>query len=132
MKTANEMPVDAGLTRSFWSVGVVGAVLSATAAILTGDLRETFSVAAGATIALLNLWMTAYLVRGIVDPIGIRLPWSVIAVVKLLLVLGITFVLLRRGVLSLLPMAVGFGALPLGIVFGQTRRRPVKEELNDA
>lgn len=132
MKTANELPADTGLTRSFWAVGVFGAVLSAGTALLTGDLRESFSAVAGVSIALLNLWMTAYLVRGFVDPLGIRLPWSVIAVVKLLLLLGLTYVLLRRGVLSLLPMAVGFGALPLGIVFGQTRGRSVKEELHDA
>jgi hypothetical protein len=132
MTTANNSAADAGLSRSFWAVGVFGVVLSLGSLAVVDQWQGTLSVAAGACIALLNFWMTAYLVRGFVAPDGVRLPWALIASVKLLFVLGGVYVLLQRGVLELLPMAVGFGALPLGIVFGQTRPRPVKGELSDA
>lgn len=132
MKTANDSRTDSGLTRSFGAVGVFGLLLSLGSIAVVDDWRDTWSVAAGACIAFSNFWMTAYLVRGFVEPAGVRLPWTLIAVVKLILVLGVVYVLLQRGILSLLPMVVGFGALPLGIVFGQTRARSVKEEFSDA
>jgi len=132
MTTANDSAADTGLSRSFWAVGVFGVVLSLGSLAVADQWQDTLSVSAGACIALLNFWMTAYLVRGFVEPDGVRLPWALIASVKLVFVLGGVYVLLQRGVLHLLPMAVGFGALPLGIVFGQTRPRSVKGELSDA
>jgi len=132
MKTANDSRTDAGLTRSFWAVGAFGVLLSLGSILVVDQWRDTWSVAAGASIALLNFWMTAYLVRGFVEPAGVRLPWALVATVKLLFVLGGVYILLQRDVLNLLPMVVGFGSLPLGIVFGQTRPRSVKEEFSDA
>ena len=132
MKIANDSRTDVGLTRSFWAVGAFGVCLSLGSIAVVDEWRDTYSVGAGACIALLNFWMTAYLVRGFVDPAAVRLPWALIGAVKLLLVLGVVYALLQRGVLTLLPMVAGFGALPLGIVFGQTRSRSVKEEFSDA
>jgi len=129
---ANDSRTDAGLTRSFWAVGAFGVFLSLASIAVVDQWRDTWSVAAGASIALSNFWMTAYLVRGFVEPAGVRLPWALVATVKMLFVLGGVYVLLQREVLNLLPMVVGFGALPLGIVFGQTRPRSVKEEFSDA
>ena len=124
MKTAtHDPPVDSGLSRAFWAVALCGALLSGGSLFVLEELKGSLSVLAGATIALFNFWLTAYLVRGFLFPIGIRLPWPVIATLKLVIVLGGVYVLLVRDVLSLLPLVVGFAALPLGIVFGQTRPR---------
>jgi hypothetical protein len=122
---------DAGLGRAFWCVGLVGILLSVGSIFVLKDFQSTVSVAVGAAIALLNFWMTSYLVRGFLAPTGMRLPWPLIATIKLVVVLGGVYVLLDREVLSLLPLVVGFGALPLGIVLGQTRPN-AKEELSDA
>lgn len=138
MTTANDSRMDTGLSRSFWAVGAFGIFLSLGSIAVFDTWRDTWSVAAGACIALSNFWMTAYLVRGFVDPVGVRLPWALVATVKLVFVLGGVYVLLQREVLTLLPMVVGFGALPLGIVFGQTRPVPnkgsgsAKQEFSDA
>lgn len=137
MTIANDSRPDAGLSRSFWAVGAFGVCLSLGSIAVVDEWRDTWSVAAGAGIALSNFWMTAYLVRGFVDPAAVRLPWALVGTVKLLFVLGAVYVLLQREVLNLLPMVVGFGALPLGIVFGQTRPAPnkgpgVKQEFSDA
>jgi hypothetical protein len=132
MKITNDQARASGLSRSFWSVGVFGLVLSLGSILVSDTWRTPLSVAAGSVIALLNFWMTAYLVRGFVAPVAMRVPWPLIATVKLVFVLGVVYVLLQRQVLSLLPMVVGFGALPLGIVFGQTRPRSADEELSDA
>jgi hypothetical protein len=129
-----EKTTDAGLSRAFWCVGLVGTSLSVGSIFVLQDFQSTVSVAVGAAIALLNFWMTSYLVRGFLAPTGMRLPWPLIATIKLVVVLGGVYVLLDREVLSLLPLVVGFGALPLGIVLGQTRpnARTAKEELSDA
>jgi len=134
MKSATrDQPSDAGLKRAFVGVAASG-VLMSVGSLFVLDLKGSLSVAAGASIALFNFWMTAYLVRGFLFPAGIRLPWPLIATVKLLIVLGGVYLLLARELLSLLPLVVGFGALPIGIVFGQTRARAVdtEEELSDA
>jgi len=138
MTIANDSRADGGLTRTFWVVGAFGIVLSVGSLAVVDEWRDTWGVAAGACIALSNFWMTAYLVRGFVDPAGVRLPWALVGTVKLLFVVGGVYALLQREVLSLLAMVVGFGALPLGIVFGQTRPAPtqgsgsVKQEFSDA
>ncbi len=135
MKTATtDNTTDNGLARAFWSVGIVGVLLTVGSVFVVEQLKDTLSIAAGASVALLNFWMTAYLVRGFLAPAGIRLPWPLIATVKLVVVLGVLYWLLTRGVLNLLPLVLGFGALPLGIVFGQTRprSRDTKGELRDA
>jgi len=135
MKTATrDHRPDPGLLRAFKSVGLCGVLLSAGSLLVFDELGQVLSVAVGAALALLNLWMTAYLVRGFIAPSGIRLPWPLIATLKLVLVFGGIYALLQREFLSLLPLMVGLGALPLGIVFGQTRPRTpgAKEELSDA
>ena len=125
---------DAGLSRAFWSVGVCGVLLSAGSFFVFDAAIDSVSVVVGAATALLNFWMTAYLVRGFLAPAGIRLPWPLIATVKLIGVLGLLYWLLQRELLALLPLVLGFAALPLGIVFGQTRPRGLGpgEELSDA
>jgi len=123
-----------GLNRAFWSVGICGVLLSAGSLVVFDALIDSVSVVVGASTALLNFWMTAYLVRGFLAPAGIRLPWPLIATIKLVVVLGLLYWLLQRELLNLLPLVLGFAALPLGIVFGQTRPRALDpgEELRDA
>jgi hypothetical protein len=129
MKTATiDEPADSGLKRAFWSVGLCGVVLSVGSFFVLDELRGSISVGFGAALAVFNFWMTAYLVRGFLAPAGIRLPWPLIATVKLVVVLGGVYLLLEREVLSVLPLAIGFGALPLGIVFGQTRARAISAD----
>jgi hypothetical protein len=135
MKIArSDNPPDAGLSRAFWSVGICGCLVSLGSFFVFDVLVDSVSVFVGAATALLNFWMTAYLVRGFLAPAGIRLPWALIATVKLVGVLGVLYWLLQRELLSLLPLVLGFAALPLGIVFGQTRPRALGrgEELSDA
>src|SRR5690606_11988710 len=105
MKTATrDHRPDPGLLRAFKSVGLCGVLLSAGSLLVFDELGQVLSVAVGAALALLNLWMTAYLVRGFIAPSGIRLPWPLIATLKLVLVFGGIYALLQREFLSLLPL----------------------------
>ena len=44
--------------------------------------------------------------------------WSLLAALKMVGLVALVWLLMRRGVVSPLPMLVGFGALPIGIAIG--------------
>jgi hypothetical protein len=49
---------------------------------------------------------------------GARLPWAAVVLVKLALIAGALYLIVRSDWILLLPFAIGWGALPVGIVFG--------------
>ena len=121
------------------SVGVaaVGGLLSA-GSIYFWNVRIFVSVLIGAFVALLNLWALAKIVRSMMpeDEPGEAPPpgrgtheghvangkaggaaFGLLAVIKILGLFGGAFVLWKSGVALPLPTLVGYGALPLGIVF---------------
>lgn len=109
---------DAGVRRALIAVSIFGLAGTLGAGWL-GGLRAARSVAIGAGIAGANLWLLAQMVRGFLNNKGAAAPWGVVAVLKFVLLFGAMYVLVKTRTVDILPCAIGFGALPVGITFAQ-------------
>lgn len=128
MTTPPSNEKDAGMARAMWAVALVGVTSTVGGALLGGALAAR-SVALGAVVAGLNLWVITLVVRGMLGPKRRRVSWPLLAVLKISVLFGGLYVLVKSGWVDLLPLLVGYGALPLGIFAGQLGApRPVEEE----
>jgi hypothetical protein len=88
------------------------------------DLAAAFSVALGGALAVLNLWALARIIVALLPDDGgaaeaqSRAGWALLAAVKMVGLLAVSWLLMRHGVVSPLAMLVGFMALPIGIAIG--------------
>jgi ATP synthase I chain len=108
---------------SLRAVVITGAVLSLFALAFAGP-GAALSVAAGAGLAAGNLWLLARTVTALLpdDRPGAeaqsRGGWALVAVLKMFGLLALAWLLMRHGIVSPMPMLIGFGALPIGIAIG--------------
>jgi hypothetical protein len=109
---------EAALQAGLWSILAIGAALGLGALALSG-WRAALSLAAGAGLGAGDLWALGRIVRGLLEPNGAKGPWIVVGVTKWLGVLGILYLLIRSGFADILPLALGLGTLPLGILMAQ-------------
>ena len=100
------------------AVAVTGAVLVVGAVAVSG-IRPALGVAAGALVGVGNLWALGQLVRRLLAERGPRLVWGVLAGLKFVALVGVCYVALAWNVVDLAPLAIGYGALPLGVTLGQ-------------
>lgn len=125
--------LDSGLVAAL--VGVAGwAVLLALAAMATRGLGMAAQVAVGGLLAVLNLVAFTFIGRGVLANGANRRLWGVLAVMKFLLLFGGLYALVRSGSLSVLALAIGYAALPAGIVTASVLGRsgdPAPEEGGD-
>ncbi len=112
MKTETTAERDPSLTAAYFGVAASGAVLLAGAGIWFA-LRTMGAVGLGVVLALSNLWVVERLVHVYLR--SERGRWALIALVKAMLLFALVAVLVRKGDVDVLPLAVGFGALPFGI-----------------
>ena len=121
MTMATQNPDQNGIATALWSVAAVGALLTLGGPALLGSGTRS-SLALGAVLAVGNLWAVARMVRAFLHPAGgVRSPWLSLAMLKFgLLFLGVMF-LVRGGYAKILPLAIGYAALPLGIVVSQLK-----------
>ena len=121
MTMATQSTDQNGIATALWSVAVVGALLTAGGPMALGS-GSRLSIALGGLLAVGNLWAVARMVRGFLNPAGgVRSPWVSLAMLKFgLLFLGVMF-LVRGGFAKILPLALGYAALPLGIVVSQLK-----------
>jgi hypothetical protein len=129
MSSASEPPVpndlppdeeqgnDAPMNAAIWSVAITALVLSGAAAAGFGA-RSALGVAIGGAIATANLWVFARIGQAFLSRKGNTAPWAVIAVVKLVALLGGVWLLMRSGWVSGLALTIGYGSLPIGITLG--------------
>lgn len=116
-------PMDPRLRTAILSVAAVGAGLTVAALWLFG-VSVTWSVAVGAVLAASNLWALARIMVPLLpsDEATARRRnrgrHALAAVLKMLGLVGGVWLLMRHGVVSPIPMVVGFGSLPIGIVIG--------------
>lgn len=116
---------ESSLRPALWATALTGAALTLASPLLFGS-RGIVGVALGAAIATLNLWALGRIVRAFMA--GAGLPWAVLGALKLVGLLALLVVVLRLKLTSVIPLAVGYGALPLGVVFAQlgaARPRPL-------
>ena len=104
--------------RAIVSVAVAGVVAAIVSVLVFGEVRALVSTVAGVAIAIGNLWSIAYLIRGLLASTRWRLPFALVASSKMALLLGGIYLLLWKGWVDPLPLALGLAALPFGIIFG--------------
>jgi hypothetical protein len=103
-----------------WPVLGAGAVLVAAAPFIVNVEQVRQGVAIGALLAAANLAAIGLVVRGVLR--GALLSWGSLAGVKFALLLFIAWIVLKNHWAGALPLALGYAALPLGIVVGQLLR----------
>lgn len=123
-----ETPKTDTTTRAIVSVAVAGAVASIVSLLVFDEPGALVSTLAGVAIAIGNLWSIAYVIRGFLAPARWRLPFALIASAKMALLLGGIYLLLYKGWVEPLPLALGLGALPFGIIFGFASPVQAQEE----
>jgi hypothetical protein len=104
----------------FVSVIASGALL-ASGAFVFGGVSAGSSTAAGAGIAVANLWALRRIVRVLVaSAAGTRSGSGMgfFLVPKLIALFGVVWLLLARHVVSAGPLALGYAALPIGVAIG--------------
>ncbi len=116
------IPEDKAMKRAHRMVWLAGAAFSLGGLSLFGSSFGA-GVFVGALIASLNLQVLSKSVRSVVEE-G-RSGWAGAAVLKFLVLLAVTYGLLDRGYVQPLALAVGFGALPLGILLSGTLGVPL-------
>jgi hypothetical protein len=107
---------ESGLRAALWGIALTGAVLTLASPFVIGK-QAMLGVALGSAIAAFNLWALARIVRAFMN--GAGLPWVLLAAFKLIGLLALVALVLHFGVTTVVPLAVGYVALPIGIVFGQ-------------
>lgn len=101
-------------------VVVASGVLFALVAATKFGGKAAFSVAAGSAMAASNLYVMARIIDALVSPGASKsvAGWSVAFGFKLLFLFGGIWLLLTWQVVSALPLAIGYGTLPIGIAIG--------------
>ncbi len=128
MKTPRESDDVISLSRSLWSVTIVGALLTLLTPFVA-ELDAVLSVAIGAAIGVANLYVLGRVVQAFLSPTGARLPWTVVVLLKFAGLFGGVYLLVQYAGVQVLPLVVGYGALPLGIVFSQVKHQsPISGE----
>jgi hypothetical protein len=106
-------PEDLAMHQTHRTVQFVGLIFVLLGFGLYGG-RAGFGVLCGAVIASVNLFVLTRSVSQLLS--GRTNGWAVLAVGKLALLLGLVYLLITSGWIEPFALAVGFGALPLGIV----------------
>lgn len=84
--------------------------------VVLADLRFGLGVLAGGAIAVANLIVLARIVQAFLGKKGNTAPWAIIAVLKLVFLLGGVYLIMKSGVVSGVALVVGYMALPVGAV----------------
>ncbi len=114
------------LVTALWAVAIAAVGLSLIALWLFG-VRGLVGALCGGAMAVVNLWAVSRIVRGLLGDRRTRTRYSLLAVIKITLLLGVVYLLLTSGVIPILALAIGYGALPIGIVVGQLWAVPEDE-----
>jgi hypothetical protein len=107
---------DSGLRAALWAVAITGVVFTLASPFVLGK-HAVLGVALGAFVAAFNLWALARIVRAFMN--GAGLPWVLLAALKLFGLLALVALVLHLELAAVVPLAVGYVALPVGIVFAQ-------------
>jgi hypothetical protein len=80
--------------------------------------RAALGVAIGGALATANLAVFARLGDAFIARRGNTVPWTVVALLKLVFLFGGVWMILTSDIVSGLALAAGYGALPVGITLG--------------
>jgi hypothetical protein len=106
---------DRTLRAAVCAVAITAAVFTVAAMPFAG-FQFGMGVLAGGVIAVANLVVLARIVQAFLGNKGNTAPWAIIAVLKLVLLLGGVWMILKSGVVSGLALVIGYMSLPVGAV----------------
>lgn len=84
--------------------------------IFVANFRFGIGVGVGGVIAVVNLIVLARIVQAFLGKKGNTAPWAIIAVLKLFLLLGGVWLILKSELVSGLALVIGYMSLPTGAV----------------
>ena len=117
---------DGGFGRTLTAVAVAAAVLTLLAPFAIGK-SAMLGVALGGLLAVANLWSIAFIVRGFLR--GAGLPFAAFGAIKFAALIFLVWIVLKNGWAEVMPLVLGYAALPLGIVVGQLRGSPTRQKV---
>lgn len=106
------------LGRAVRFVAYVGGVATILAWLADGTKTAT-GVACGAVLAVANLWAFARVASAFVERHSQAISWGVVALMKMIALFALAYVLMKRDIAHPLALAIGYFALPAGIVAAQ-------------
>lgn len=109
------------MSQNLRAVGVTALVLTVVVLLIEG-VNWAVGTAIGGALAFANLWVFARVAAGFLSAKGQSAPWAVVGAIKMLGLLFCVYLILRRGDIAPLAFVIGYGALPIGIVFGSFSR----------
>jgi hypothetical protein len=115
--------LDARMRLCLLAVALTGSAFAVGAWAVFGA-RSALAVALGSGIATGNLWVLGRIVTALlpVEAAGARAQsragWVLVAMLKMVGLVGALWLLMRHGWVSPLSLMAGFGALPIGIAIG--------------
>ncbi len=87
-------------------------------ALLGFGRSSAAGVALGGGIATANLYVFVRVSEAFMDRRGRTAPWVVIGILKMVALLFVVWMVIKNGTVPPFALAVGYGALPLGITLG--------------
>jgi hypothetical protein len=81
------------------------------------DWRTGLGVLIGGLIATINLVVFARIGQAFVSRQGNTVPWGVVALLKLVLLFGGVWIIMKSNLVSGMSLAAGYAALPFGVTF---------------
>ena len=105
-----------GLSSALWGIALTGVALTVASPFVLGR-GAVIGVGLGAALTGFNLWALARIVRAFMN--GAGLPWAILAALKLFGLLAVVALVLKLGITTVVPLAIGYCAMPVGIVIAQ-------------
>jgi hypothetical protein len=108
---------DGTLQLSASAVAVLAVIISVIGTVVFGG-RAGLGAGIGGAIAVANLVVFALVVRGVLAGGQRGRLWALVGILKIFLLFGGVWWVLKSGVTSAVALIFGYGALPLGIALG--------------
>ena len=112
-----KVTLDATMRAAIISVAL-SALVMALGALAAYGPREALGVAIGGAIAVANLYIFARVGDAYTGRRGRTAPWALIAIVKVTILLGGIWLILKTGVVPPLALMAGYASLIVGITIG--------------
>jgi hypothetical protein len=114
---AGETRPDPTMRAAIQGVAISAAALTVVVLVAFG-FRPAAGVGVGGAIATLNLVVFARMAEAFLARRGTAIPWGIVGLLKLTLLLGGVWLIIRHDVVGAGWLALGYASLPLGITLG--------------
>jgi hypothetical protein len=120
---------DPALRAAVKAVALSGVALALGALVGFGT-RNAMGVGLGAAIATANLYVFVKLSEAFMERRGTA-PWIAVGIIKMTALLFVVWLVIKNGTVPPFALAVGYGALPLGITLGSLFGPKLPDPIDD-